>query len=73
MVLVRHRESGRADERFRRRQTGQGHDLLRPGPGLRGRMGIFFPGGNRTAEAKDVGDSKERFGVCGEEKKLISQ
>jgi len=63
MVLVCRRESGRADERFRRRKGCEGHDLLRPGPGIRGGMGLFLKGGNRAAEAEDVGDPEEGFAL----------
>jgi len=31
-------------------------------------MGLFLKGGNRAVKAEDAGDSKEGFGVCGEEK-----
>jgi len=66
MVLVRRREGQGTVERFRRREAGEGHDLVRPGPGLRGGVGIFFTGGNRAAEAEDVEDSQEKFALFGE-------
>jgi len=57
LVLVRHRKGQGTVERFRGRKRRPGHDLVRPGPGLRGGVGILLPGGNRAAEAEDVGDS----------------
>jgi len=48
LVLVRRREGEGADERFRRRQAGEGHDMVRLRPGPRGGVGVFLPGGDRA-------------------------
>jgi hypothetical protein len=33
-------------------------------------MGLFHPGGNRAAQAEDMGNSKEEFAVFWQEKRI---